>query len=318
MAVNHLTWSKGMKNSVLTIPLWWLTISCTPQYRLFDPEVPGLIPKLFAPDLLSPHGEHVGYCAFSADGSEIYYAITNNEWSESRILKISAHDLRKKDTLQLVSRQYEGEPFISPDGANLYFMVVLPPPNGRPWHSDLYRCERTTEGWSNPVKLDSVVNSRASEWHASISRSGLFYFTSEREEGTSALHGDIYSARIVNDSFTEVTKLPFPVNTSYNDSDPLIAPDESFLIFHSDRPGGYGQHDLYISFRRKGEWSAPVNMGPSINTPGWEMAPTLTPDGKFLLYTYRESMVTTNPACIYWVSTRILKKYKKDKKPVRP
>ena len=119
MAVNHLTWSKGMKNSVLTIPLWWFTISCTPQYRLFDPEVPGLIPKLFAPDLLSPHGEHVGYCAFSPDGSEIYYAITNNEWSESRILKISAHDLRKKDTLQLGSMRENhssvrmGQAFIS-------------------------------------------------------------------------------------------------------------------------------------------------------------------------------------------------------------
>ena len=51
-------------------------------------------------------------------------------------------------------------------------------------------------------------------------------------------------------------------------------------------------------------------MGDRINTPGWEMAPSLTPDGKYLLYTYRKNMVTTEPSQILWVSTKILKNYK--------
>lgn len=38
-------------------------------------------------------------------------------------------------------------------------------------------------------------------------------------------------------------------NTDYNNSDPLIAPDESYLIFHSGRPHGFGEHDLYISLK---------------------------------------------------------------------
>ena len=141
----------------------------------------------------------------------------------------------------------------------------------------------------------------------------VIYFTSEREKGTSALHGDIYRIELVGDKFINRKKLPYPINTDFNDSDPLIAPDESFLIFHSDRPGGFGEHDLYISFNVKGKWTDPVNMGDTINTKGWEMAPALTPDGKYLLYTHRKAMITSEPAKIYWVSAGIINKYRYDK-----
>jgi hypothetical protein len=45
------------------------------------------------------------------------------------------------------------------------------------------------------------------------------------------------------------------VNSEYNEADPFVAPDESYLIFQSKRPGGFGNNDLYISFRNKGgQW----------------------------------------------------------------
>jgi WD40-like Beta Propeller Repeat len=55
-------------------------------------------------------------------------------------------------------------------------------------------------------------------------------------------------------------------------------------------------------------------MGKDINTDGWEMAPSLTPYGKYFLYTWRKSVVTNEPALIYWVSIKILGKYKHIKK----
>jgi Tol biopolymer transport system component len=55
-------------------------------------------------------------------------------------------------------------------------------------------------------------------------------------------------------------------------------------------------------------------MGIGINTDGWEMAPSLTPDGKYLLYTWRKSILTNEPSRIYWVSTKILEKYRHIKK----
>jgi len=210
-------------------------------------------------------------------------------------------------------RLYEGEPFITKNGRSLYFTVVLPQLPGKIWQSDIYRVNRTANGWSAPEKLDSTINSIAIEWHISFTDNNIVYFTSERENGTSALHGDIFRAELKENKFVNVKKLQAPINTVYNDSDPLIAPDESYLIFHSNRPGGFGEHDLYILFNENGHWTNPVNMGKDINTDGWEMAPSLTPDGKYLLYTWRKSIVTNDPARIYWVSTKILEKNKQFK-----
>ena len=281
-----------------------------PVYLNFDNNVPGSIPKLFAKELIGSKNEHVGYCAFSGDGKEFYYAITNRQWDVSYMLRISSNNLSKKDTLSLKNKQYEGEPFITSDDQWMYFTAVMPPDSGKIWQADIYRSARTKRGWSDPVKLDSAINSYASEWHASISNKQNIFFSSERENGTSALHGDIFTTRLQNGKPGNVVKLPIGINTNYNDSDPLIAPDESYLIFHSDRPGGFGEHDLYVSFQTQGKWSEPVNMGQSINTASWEMAPSLTPDGKYLLFTRRKAMVTDEPSQIYWVSTTILDQYK--------
>lgn len=295
----------------LAIFSFLLPVACkSPQYLKFDPDPPGLTPKIFAKEVIAKNGEFVGYCSFSPDGKQLYYAVTNKDWFPSHMIRISADRLSQKDTLYLKDKNYEGEPFVTKDGNTLYFTAVLPPKEGEQWNADIFRVRKTTNGWSSPERLDSSVNTKASEWHISIARNNAVYFTSEREEGTSALHGDIYRGEISGDKILNVTKLPSPINTKFNDSDPLIAQDESYLIFHSDRPGGFGQHDLYISFNKKGKWTNPVNMGSEINSPGWEMAPTLTPDGKYLLYTYRKEMVTKDPARIYWVSTRVLKKYK--------
>ncbi len=51
------------------------------------------------------------------------------------------------------------------------------------------------------------------------------------------------------------------INSSSDEHDPLIAPDERYLIFTSTRPGGAGEADLYISFRKKDQWQAPQEYG---------------------------------------------------------
>lgn len=304
-------WVK-MKKHFLYVLFLSSLIGCRAQYLKFDRDVPGIVPKQFAKSVISANGEHVGYGAFNPDGSMFYYAVTTEDWFPSKLLRVSVQNLQKKDTLYLRDSTYEGEPFLSADGKSLFFMVVLPPKEGVPWQSDIYKAAKGATGWVQPELLDTVVNSIASEWHLTTTKRNIAYFTSEREKGTSALHGDIYKADWKNGRFVNRVKLPPPINTDYNDSDPLIAPDESFLIFHSDRPGGFGQHDLYITFQHRGEWTTPVNMGSDINTQAWEMAPSLTPDGKYLLFTRRKELKTSEPAKIFWVNTRILKQYKKE------
>ncbi|MFX8945995.1 hypothetical protein ABTN08_20450, partial [Acinetobacter baumannii] len=56
------------------------------------------------------------------------------------------------------------------------------------------------------------------------------------------------------------------INTDFWESSPAISPDKQTLYFSSNRPGGYGGRDLYVSYRKpNGTWSPAVNMGPTIN-----------------------------------------------------
>ena len=75
-----------------------------------------------------------------------------------------------------------------------------------------------------------------------------------------------------------------PVNTDAWDGLPYIARDESFLIFYSDREGGYGNGDLYVSFRTQSQWTTPVNLGPSVNTHDDELFPYVDVAGGRLFF----------------------------------
>jgi hypothetical protein len=90
------------------------------------------------------------------------------------------------------------------------------------------------------------------------------------------------------------------VNTQYDEHDPLIAPDESFLVFPSDRPGGLGEADLYISHKVNGQWQSPTPMGHGINTKRYEYCPYLTPDGKYFFF--------SSEFQVKWISGDVLKK----------
>jgi len=94
---------------------------------------------------------------------------------------------------------------------------------------------------------------------------------------------------LINGRWTKPAPLPLNLNTEYSEFDLQIAPDESYIVFVSNRPGWHdvmGNHnDLYVSFRRMdGSWTEPKNLGEEVNTVGG-VALTLTYDGKYLLFT---------------------------------
>jgi Tol biopolymer transport system component len=276
------------------------------SYARFDNDFPGAVPKVFARNLLAPAQEFVGYGRFDPLNGDFYYSVTNENWFPNRLYRLSPG--KPPELLYLVSDTWEGEPVFTPDH-QLVITAIKNPDNGPLWQADLYRLQRASNGWVNPSRLPNAINSTASEWNASFARNGNLYFSSERKQGTSALHGDLYFAQPADGKFL-IKELPTGINTEYNDSDPMIAPDESFLIFHSNRPGGFGEHDLYVSFKSKAGWSEPQNLGSEINTSGWEMAPGLTLDGKYLLFTWRAAMVTKIPSEIRWVNVDVLKPLK--------
>ena len=279
--------------------------------RVLGDVAPGTKPKIFAPGVFTLPERYEQYSCFSRDGKEYYLSITDDRWNYLRILR-SEWQGDKWGPLEPVSFARDGrtggEPFITCDNQELYF--VSDRHHETPWHSEIYKVRRTKTGWSEPIRLPAPINSKASQWHPTLTKDGTIYFGSEREGG--ALKADIYFSRLEGGEYKTVHKLGGLINTAYNDCDPLIAPDESWLIFHSDRPGGFGEHDLYISYRQKdGTWSDPKNMGPDINTAQWEMGPALSADGKYLFFTRRKAFYPGEPSKVFWVDASIIDKLRK-------
>ena len=109
---------------------------------------------------------------------------------------------------------------------------------------------------------------------------------------------DIYYSKFVNGEFQEAVNAGEAINTKAYEADVFIDPNEQYIIFCGTREDGFGRGDLYISFKNEdGSWTKSVNMGEPINTPGHELCPFVTMDGKYLLY--------TSGGDIYWVNTEI-------------
>jgi tetratricopeptide (TPR) repeat protein len=93
-------------------------------------------------------------------------------------------------------------------------------------------------------------------------------------------------SRCVDREYQEAERLPWPINTDFIEYDPYVAPDESFLIFGSDRPGGFGNSDNYICFRKEdGSWTHPINLGRPLNSSSWDLCANGSPDGKYFFFT---------------------------------
>jgi hypothetical protein len=135
--------------------------------------------------------------------------------------------------------------------------------------------------WSAPVNLGSVINSTANDQHPSISQDGLsLYFVSDRAGGYGGL--DIYVSQraSVDDPWGPPQNLGPTVNSDATDMAPDLTSDGHRLFLHSGRVGGCGDFDLYVSTREDVHddfgWSAPVNLGCTINSSARDAGPTYT------------------------------------------
>ncbi len=106
------------------------------------------------------------------------------------------------------------------------------------------------------------------------------YFTEGADEGGEQINIDIYHSDLVDGEWTEPEKVPGINDPVAWDSQPTLASDGVTLYFASDRKGGYGQTDIYktVKDQKTGIWSAPENLGPTINTRFAERSPFMHSD----------------------------------------
>lgn len=115
----------------------------------------------------------------------------------------------------------------------------------------------------------------------------LLYFAMSRQEGGAQPNCDIYMSTNDDDSWSEIKKMGANVNHPiYWDSQPTLSADGNALYFASDRPGGFGGIDLYITKKDPvtGVWGVPKNLGPKINTSGHEKTPFIHSDSETLYF----------------------------------
>lgn len=153
---------------------------------------------------------------------------------------------------------------------------------------DLFTVEvkEGTFSTSEPVPFDKKINTRYHEGSAVFNSGGdEIYFT--RNDFNKEVRGydkdrntrlKIYHSVRTGENWSEPQPLPFNSNL-FNTAHPALSPDGRYLVFASDRPGGYGHMDLYISYLQDGKWSEPENLGPEINTAGNEAFPWLDTSG---------------------------------------
>jgi len=130
--------------------------------------------------------------------------------------------------------------------------------------------------------LGSAINSPVEDAQPSISADGIsLFFFSERSGGAGGR--DIWVARraTMNDAWTTLENVGPPVNTPYQDSGPDISADGLTLFFDSDRPGGSGESDIWVTTRttKSDPWGTPVNLGPTVNASSYDAYPSVSMDG---------------------------------------
>lgn len=173
------------------------------------------------------------------------------------------------------SSAWEDAPRISPDGQVLYFT------RGKDRDVEGYVSRKTKDGWSQPNPLD--FNLKSFPTGASHSQDDeIIYFASVRPGGYGS--GDIYVSKKVNGRWTKGDNLGSPPNTKYMESEPFIASDHMTLYFASNRPGGRGKADIYMTQKKRAGWSEPVNLGSPVNSEFDDSQPFLTQDGKELYF----------------------------------
>jgi Tol biopolymer transport system component len=213
----------------------------------------------------------------------------------------------KPERLQIYGDTREFDAFITSDGKKLYYCSNKKVrATDTIQNADIWMMERKGDAWGKPTHLGNTVNSSKDDWFPTVSNNGLLVFSPsngrEAQIVYSTLKDGVYQKPI---PFGEEINSP----KSYN-YDPLIAPDESFLIFASRREGNLGGADLYISYKKEdGNWTQAKNMGDVINTKTTDYAASLSPDGKYFFYTSN----SLGSSDIYWVSSKVIENLRKEK-----
>ncbi|GAB3778978.1 OmpA family protein [Spirosoma horti] len=151
--------------------------------------------------------------------------------------------------------------------------------------------KKTPGGWSPPQKIDipNYVNMSKGQFDCGFMSADGKVLLMAFSEKKNSKEDDIYvSFRQKDGSWTKPMDLGDEVNTKFTETTPFLAPDGATLYFSSNREGGLGSNDIYVCKRVDKtwkHWSKPVNLGPKVNTDGYDAYYTLSASGDYAYLT---------------------------------
>ena len=257
---------------------------------------PGPNPKVFAPGLICDTRPHQGeaWGTFSADGNTFCYNALGY-----------VYITENTDQGWTTPKRIESIPYmsacccLSPDANSIYFNYSYDPSK----RYSLRRCMRTSQGWSLQQELGPPF-SRAFGGFSLAADNSIYFWGWDK-----AKLGGFWVAPFVNNTWPRAIKIPVEKG-NLRGHHPGIAPDKSFLVFYSVKPGvpRGTETNLYLTLRRAdGTWTKPQNMGPKINTRYYEWGARISPDKKYMFFTRANGWglnSSSDTGDIYWVELK--------------
>lgn len=165
---------------------------------------------------------------------------------------------------------------------------------------DIFTSEFKDGIWTDARPIN-ILNTNSHEAVTQILKNNDLLITANYPEKLGPKNGnngaettDLFLAKKNSKNNFQIIHFPEPVNSIYDEFDGIIAEDESFILFVSDRPGNIGDYhkkgwkwnesywgntDVYVSLKEGDFWTVPINLGKVINTDGAERTPWLSEDG---------------------------------------
>jgi len=266
-APNHVLWNKSIIDKLLYL----------------NQTVPGNIPELFSPNLISVDDKNTHALNFHPEGRALIFS----RFPEGKSYIMYLHDSIWTQPKEV---PFEGkEVCFSADGKYVYYYNT----------DEIYRYPYPFSDTTQPEKISSMVNSGEAEYYPYLAKNNNLYFS----RNTSWDKAKVYFSEYVNNSWQQAVELDSKINTG-GASHAYFSPNEDYILFNSPREGSYTDNDIWVSFKtEEGTWTNPVNAGETINSnAGAILCPTFSPDGKYLFFT----KLNNGSGKIYWVSTSFI------------
>ncbi len=264
---------------------------------------PGMILEIFAPGIITTDEEE-GSSGFARNGTVFLFQKFLKNGCNTFITRLENGFWTTPELIPFWETMAENGDFVfSSDDKTMLYQVRTESESGPISH--IWRAEVTDTGWGERAPLPSPVNTRYFESFASDTTDGALYFFSRRPGGKG--QSDLYMCPFKDGRYADPVNLE-SLNTEHHEWDPFVAPDESYLVFCSTKPGGLGRDDLYIAFKgQDGRWTPPLNMGEEVNSPGSENRPYVTHDGRYFFFTSTRN----GSRDTFWVRAEYLDRFRK-------